>query len=43
MGAIIRESASEIELEQKDKQVIVLQAILGSSDVLVSLPTSYGK
>ena len=43
LRAIIRESASEIELELKDKQVIALEAILGGSHMFVSLPTGYGK
>ena len=43
LRAIIRESASEIELKLKDKQVIALEAILSGSDVFVSLPTGYGK
>lgn len=43
LRAIIRESASEIELELKDKQVIALEAILSGLDVFVSLPTGYGK
>ena len=36
-------SASEIELELKDKQVIALEAKLSGSDVFVPLPTGYGK
>ena len=43
LKAIICESEREFGLELKEKQIMALEAILGGSDVFVSLPTGYGK